>query len=151
MNIEKRVNNTWRQLLTCCTIILLTISCENLTEVNQDLNMQSETTDVKSSRTMVEICHVNGRGDYRKITIAEAAYEAHIAHGDAAIGDAVPGLDGFIFGDNCEIEEEESEIDLCLVEVPGFGIKNCCDEIDNNDSGLTDCFDPVCQEALVCQ
>lgn len=49
----------------------------------------------------VDVCHVNGQGDYRILSVSENAYEAHLDHGDAGIGDPVPGMEGFTFDAAC--------------------------------------------------
>lgn len=51
-----------------------------------------------------EVCHATGSetNPYRLITVADAAYPAHVAHGDAIPGAAVPGQDGFAFDDACQ-------------------------------------------------
>lgn len=52
----------------------------------------------------VDVCHVNGQGDYHLININENAFATHVEHGDAALGDAVPGMVGYVFGDGCAAE-----------------------------------------------
>lgn len=49
----------------------------------------------------VDICHVRGNGQFMLIHVARDAVGAHVVHGDALLGDAVPGIDGYIFGDGC--------------------------------------------------
>lgn len=44
---------------------------------------------------------MDGTGAYSRITIAEAAYDSHVAHGDAGIGDPVPGMAGYAFDSDC--------------------------------------------------
>ena len=62
----------------------------------------------------VDICHVNGTGEYRKITVGAPAEPAHLAHGDARPGDPAPAPDGggsasgshggfWVFDENCAI------------------------------------------------
>ena len=51
----------------------------------------------------VSVCHVNGTGSYRLISIAGPALAAHIAHGDAVPGDPVPGVPRKKFTDACAI------------------------------------------------
>lgn len=55
-----------------------------------------------NAQARVAVCHVDGKGEYGKITIAEAAYETHVAHGDGGIGDAVPGMEGYKFDEDCQ-------------------------------------------------
>lgn len=112
-------------------LLLILAGCNSLTDVEhaeelQSQKMLSETTTFSNSETAnlkkkprrpglknpikepikkiirVEVCHLNDEGDFSKITIAAAALEAHIAHGDGAVGDPYPEMTGFIFGDDCE-------------------------------------------------
>jgi hypothetical protein len=39
-----------------------------------------------SAQSRITLCHRTSNGDYTKITIADAAYETHMAHGDRAAG-----------------------------------------------------------------
>lgn len=51
----------------------------------------------------VDICHrTNGKSAFRLITVAEAAVDAHTAHGDGRVGDPVPGRPGMEFNQDCE-------------------------------------------------
>lgn len=43
--------------------------------------------------TKVEVCHRNPDGSYVRISIADAAYDTHIAHGDIAVGTGGLGAD----------------------------------------------------------
>ena len=49
-----------------------------------------------------DVCHVNGQGEYSLININDNAIDQHIAHGDASPESAVPGMDGYAFGDDCK-------------------------------------------------
>jgi hypothetical protein len=50
-----------------------------------------------------DVCHLEGNGTYILINIAEPAYPTHEAHGDVKVGEPVPGSDGFVFDDYCNI------------------------------------------------
>jgi hypothetical protein len=52
-----------------------------------------------------DVCHRSSQGDFKKISIADAAYDTHIAHGDGGIGDPVPGMAGYTFDDACQPAE----------------------------------------------
>jgi len=52
----------------------------------------------------INICHSSGNGKYHLINVSESAKNAHLAHGDGAIGDAVPDTEGYVFGDSCNPE-----------------------------------------------
>ena len=50
------------------------------------------------------ICHVDDDGGYHLIRVATKAFPAHATHGDASIGESVPGMDGYVFGEGCALE-----------------------------------------------
>jgi hypothetical protein len=52
----------------------------------------------------VQICHRTGNGSYHLIEIGAPAEPAHRAHGDAKIGEAVPGSPGRTFGAGCAVQ-----------------------------------------------
>lgn len=50
----------------------------------------------------VDVCHATGNGSYHLINISEKAVAKHMAnHGDGLRGDAVPGMTGYSFDDDC--------------------------------------------------
>lgn len=49
----------------------------------------------------VDVCHLTNGGNYNLLRVSASALSAHLGHGDGQPGDAVPGLEGFIFGENC--------------------------------------------------
>ena len=52
----------------------------------------------------VEICHATGNGSYHAINVSENAVPAHLNHGDSLVGDPVPGMTGYVFGEDCSAE-----------------------------------------------
>jgi hypothetical protein len=52
-------------------------------------------------KVKVEVCHRTMNGSYNLINIGEPAFDAHIDHGDAAPGEPVPELPGYLFDDAC--------------------------------------------------
>lgn len=52
----------------------------------------------------ITLCHKTGNGSYHAITVALDAEPAHRAHGDAKIGEAVPGQPGKVFGATCQVQ-----------------------------------------------
>lgn len=52
----------------------------------------------------VTLCHKTGNTRYVEITVSVDAEPAHRAHGDAKIGEAVPGLTGKIFSTGCTVQ-----------------------------------------------
>jgi hypothetical protein len=58
---------------------------------------------VLAGQEKIDVCHSEGNGTYHLITIAEPAYETHVAHGDAEIDESVPGNPGYIFAEDCTL------------------------------------------------
>ena len=52
----------------------------------------------------VQLCHKTGNGSYHLIDISINAEPAHRAHGDAKIGEPVPGNAGKVFGAGCVVK-----------------------------------------------
>jgi len=51
----------------------------------------------------VQLCHRTGNGSYHLIEVSISAEPAHRAHGDAKIGEAVPGNPGKVFDSGCNV------------------------------------------------
>lgn len=50
-----------------------------------------------------DVCHYDADADaYHLINVADAALPAHLAHGDASPGEAVPTMPGYAFGAACQ-------------------------------------------------
>lgn len=58
----------------------------------------------------VDVCHAEGNGGYHMINVSERALDAHLGHGDALPGEAVPGMEDSVFSDTCEVAETEPEL-----------------------------------------
>jgi hypothetical protein len=54
-----------------------------------------------SGQIKVKVCHRKADGSFKLINIGAPALDAHLAHGDAAPGDPVPGMAGYVFDDAC--------------------------------------------------
>jgi uncharacterized repeat protein (TIGR01451 family) len=52
----------------------------------------------------VQLCHRTGNGSYHLIEVSVNAEPAHRAHGDAKIGEPVPGNAGKVFGAGCVVQ-----------------------------------------------
>jgi hypothetical protein len=52
----------------------------------------------------IKICHRTGNGSYHLIDISVNAEPAHRAHGDAKVGEAVPGNQGKTFSASCTVQ-----------------------------------------------
>lgn len=95
-----------KQYLTLLLVsaALFMYSCESVTNsVPQDEEILTQEMELSgSSKTKVDVCHYDAETDaYQLITIADPAVDAHINHGDAQPGDAVPTMEGFEFDDTC--------------------------------------------------
>ncbi len=55
------------------------------------------------SPNKMDICHNNGNGTYDLVKIKVNTLQTHLAHGDAAPGEAVPGQAGSVFAANCAV------------------------------------------------
>lgn len=51
----------------------------------------------------VQLCHRTGNGQYHLIEVSKSAEPAHRAHGDAKIGEPVPGSAGKVFSPSCSV------------------------------------------------
>ena len=51
----------------------------------------------------VELCHRTGNGQYHLIEVGISAEPAHRAHGDAKVGEPVPGSPGKVFSASCGV------------------------------------------------
>jgi hypothetical protein len=83
----------------------------------------------------VNVCHIDEYGTYQMLNIAEAAFQAHIGHGDSNPGDLVPGSDDqFSFADDCTLIPACP----CVIDLPsgwlatsaisGIALEECADE-----------------------
>lgn len=83
-----------------------TTNVNNVTS-NQFVQLQiqvngSAVTVVSDERSgKISICHTEGTGDYHLIDISDSAEAAHRAHGDAKVGEPVPGQPGKVFDSSC--------------------------------------------------
>jgi hypothetical protein len=63
----------------------------------------STATVVDDERTeKVSLCHAEGNGTYHLIDVSQSAEAAHRAHGDAKVGEPVPGRPDEVFDSNCQ-------------------------------------------------
>jgi hypothetical protein len=105
----------------------------------------------------VEMCHFDETaGEYILLSLPGigGAVDAHLRHGDAEPGDAVPQDPSSIFGDDCEAEVVDSDgdgvpdgDDQCpgfddTIDVDADGIPDGCDDlIDSDGDGVADADD----------
>lgn len=80
-------------------IALLAAAC-----AEQPTDPSAPSTPIRTSASRTDVCHVDGSGSYRLITVADPALPTHIGHGDAVPLDPVPGMSGKRFTASCGIE-----------------------------------------------
>lgn len=59
----------------------------------------------------VDVCHVDERGAFKLIRVAEPAVPAHLGHGDGLPGDPIPGMDDYEFDSSCGAVPRDSDDD----------------------------------------
>jgi hypothetical protein len=69
------------------------------TDASHYLGVPPET----STGPKVDLCHRTGAGFYVSISVDASAEPAHRAHGDAKVGEGVPGQPGKTFGSGCSV------------------------------------------------
>ena len=88
------------------------------------------------------VCH-DGDNGWEVISIAEPAFDSHIAHGDAFPGEPVPGMENRIFDDDCApmtavIDTDGDGVPDDLDQCPGFD-----DSVDIDGLGMPDYCETV--------
>jgi hypothetical protein len=73
----------------------------NSSDASHYLGVAPTTTDPEGPK--VQLCHRTGNGSYHLIEVSVNAEPAHRAHGDAKIGEAVPGSPGKTFDAGCGV------------------------------------------------
>jgi len=71
----------------------------------------------------VDVCHRTGNGKFVLINISSNALPAHLSHGDATPGDAVPGQQGMKFAGNCSVLAVSHDEQVQPVTVPPINAK----------------------------
>ena len=92
-----------RYLIILVALVLFS-SC-NPSDPEVDQAPIDQTILQKDKDHKVVICHKADDVTYIKIEIAKSALDAHLAHGDGSPGEAVPGMEGYVFTEECECEE----------------------------------------------
>jgi len=87
---------------TDATARVSNVAPDQFIEIQVQVNGSSATI-VNESRSSgkVSLCHREGTGDYHLIDVSVNAEPAHRAHGDAKVGEAVPGTQKQVFDANC--------------------------------------------------
>jgi len=98
---------------------------------------------VFAGQSQVDICHINGQGEYQLITIADPAFATHIAHGDKAVEHFFIDADGDGFGssalrveactapegfvaDHTDCDDTNPAVHPGATEIEGNGIDDDC-------------------------
>lgn len=88
----------------------------------------------------VDICHIQGNGDYHLINVSGNAQPAHMAHGDGLPETAVPGGEGTILDASCAIAEttpatclDYFSADQCQAYFPDFDWGDGSSDCDSHD------------------
>lgn len=72
-------------ILATAILVLTTPGCDTSPTATDDL--ASAALFSSNAQTRIALCHRTNSGDYTKITVADAAYDTHMAHGDRAVGE----------------------------------------------------------------
>ena len=84
------------------TVQLSNVAQNEFIEIQVQVSGSSATI-VNESRSggKVSLCHATGNGEYHLIDVSVNAEPAHRAHGDAKVGERVPGTQRQVFDANC--------------------------------------------------
>jgi uncharacterized repeat protein (TIGR01451 family) len=83
------------------TISIQNVSADQFIEIQVQLSVSSAQIVDETRTQKVELCHKEGNGSYHLIDISESAEDAHRDHGDAMIGEPVPGRPNMTFDSSC--------------------------------------------------
>ena len=93
------------------TITITNVAADQFIEIQIQVTGTSVEIVDEARTQKVSLCHAEGNGSYHLIDVAESAEPAHRDHGDAEIGEPVPGRPFMIFDANCRPEGPSVEID----------------------------------------
>lgn len=71
--------------VTVAALVLSASACENVPTAPDD-HVPAMAVTSNSSQPRVPLCHRTTTGEYVRITVADAAYDTHMAHGDREVG-----------------------------------------------------------------
>jgi hypothetical protein len=93
------------------TTELSNVRPEELVEIQVEVGGSTATVvaDVRSA-TKVALCHSTGNGSYHLISVSDSAEPAHRNHGDAKVGEPVPGNSPKVFDATCRAVGPSIEI-----------------------------------------
>ena len=93
------------------TITISNVKADQFIEIQIQVSGSSAEIVDEARTGKVSLCHAEGNGTYHLIDVADSAEQAHRDHGDAEIGEPVPGRPFMIFDANCRPEGPSVEID----------------------------------------
>jgi uncharacterized repeat protein (TIGR01451 family) len=93
------------------TITISNVKADQFIEIQIQVSGSSAEIVDEARTGKVSLCHAEGNGSYHLIDVAESAEPAHRDHGDAEIGEPVPGRPNMIFDTNCRPTGPSVEID----------------------------------------
>ena len=93
------------------TTELSNVKPEELVEIQVEVSASTATivNEVRSA-AKVSLCHSTGNGSYHLITVSDSAEPAHREHGDAKVGEPVPGQSLKVFDATCRAVGPSIEI-----------------------------------------
>ena len=83
------------------TITISNVAPDQFIQIQVQVNGPSAVLLDETRTGKVSLCHAEGNGTYHLIEVSESAEPAHRDHGDAEVGEAVPGQTFKIFDTNC--------------------------------------------------
>ena len=92
------------------TITINNVSGDQFIEIQIQVSGTSVEIVDELRTVKVSLCHAEGNGTYHQIDVSESAEDAHRAHGDAEIGEPVPGRPNMTFDINCRAVGPSVEI-----------------------------------------
>lgn len=78
-------------------------------------------------KAKVGVCHFDDDGNVKLLMVAERGARALLRKGDVQPGDAVPGLDGVVYDDQCRPVFQHAQVALDVLNEIRFGIDPPCD------------------------
>lgn len=92
--------------LTCLLLALSLAACDSTApDAAEPHQAEAILGFLAKGQAKTEVCHRTDdpENPYVLIEVADPALDAHIAHGDAGPGEAVPGMGGPVFDDACQL------------------------------------------------
>jgi uncharacterized repeat protein (TIGR01451 family) len=93
------------------TITISNVTADQFIEIQIQVSGSSAVVVDEARTGKVSLCHAEGNGSYHLIDVSESAESAHRDHGDAEVGEPVPGRPFMIFDATCRPEGPSVEID----------------------------------------